>query len=157
MNDDRCYMHIYFYNKLSSFRSSNWTCSRYQVQLYKTWHRIRFHSIVYFSLSLTQRHGPDDFPVISTLLLTCKVREGDSFHYQIGLLPIGFVPHLLRRGNSIMFNLVFSFPSFFYISSRFLWLRYSYDVFYKISLSSQLIQERSVSVPYRPGTPMSKL
>jgi hypothetical protein len=71
---------------------------------------------------------PDDYMTIYSLLLpTCKVYEGDSSHHRIGLLPIGFVPPLHRRGNSLVFNLVFSFPSFFYIASQFLWSRYSYD------------------------------
>jgi hypothetical protein len=70
----------------------------------------------------------DDSPVISSLLLsTSKVHEGDSSHHRIGPLPIRFVLPLLRHDNSIVFNLVFSFLSFFYIASRFLWSRYSYD------------------------------
>jgi hypothetical protein len=56
---------------------------------------------------------PDDYTAIySLLLLTCKVREGDSYYHRIGPLPIKFVPPLRRRGNSIVFNLVFSFLSF---------------------------------------------
>jgi hypothetical protein len=71
---------------------------------------------------------PDDSAVIYSLLLsTCKVREGDSSCHQRGLLPIRLVHPLHHHGNSIVFNLVFSFPSFFYIASRFLWSRYSYD------------------------------
>jgi hypothetical protein len=72
--------------------------------------------------------NPDDSLTISSLLLpTCKVREEDSSHHQIGPLPIGFILPLLRCDNFIMFNLVFSFLLFFYIASRFLWSRYSYD------------------------------
>jgi hypothetical protein len=52
---------------------------------------------------------PDDSPTISSLLLpTCKVREEDSSHHRIGLLPIGFVLPLIRRDNSIVFNIVFT-------------------------------------------------
>jgi hypothetical protein len=42
-------------------------------------------------------------------------------------LSIGFVLPLLYHDNFIVFNLVFSFLSFFYIASQFLWSRYSYD------------------------------
>jgi hypothetical protein len=74
---------------------------------------------LFFSLSVDG--DAHDFPTISSLLLsTCKVREGDSFHHRIGPLPIGFVLPLLCRDNFIVFNLVFSFLSFFYIASRFL-------------------------------------
>jgi hypothetical protein len=71
---------------------------------------------------------PDDSLAISSLLLpTCKVCEGDTSHHRIGPLPMEFVLPLLHRDNSIVFNLVFSFLSFFYIACRFLWSRYSYD------------------------------
>jgi hypothetical protein len=70
----------------------------------------------------------NDSPMISSLLLpTCMVCEGDSSRHRIGLLPIGFIPPILCHSNSIVFNLVFSFSSFVYIASRFLWSRYSYD------------------------------
>jgi hypothetical protein len=71
---------------------------------------------------------PDVYMVIYSLLLpTCKVCEGNSSSHRIGPLPIGFVPPLHHHGNSIVFNLVFSFPYFFYIVSQFFWSRYSYD------------------------------
>jgi hypothetical protein len=55
---------------------------------------------------------PNDYTVIYSLLLpTCKVHEGDSSHHRIGPIPIEFVPPFRRRGNSIVFNLVFSFLS----------------------------------------------
>jgi hypothetical protein len=67
---------------------------------------------------------PDDYTSIYSLLLpSCKVSEGDSSHHRIDLLSIGFVPPLHHRGNFIVFNLVFSFPSFLYIASQFLWSR----------------------------------
>jgi hypothetical protein len=70
----------------------------------------------------------DDSVAIYPLLLpTWKVHEGDSSRHRICLFPIGFVHPLHHGGNSIVFNLVFSFPSFFNIASQFLWSRYSYD------------------------------
>jgi hypothetical protein len=70
-------------------------------------------SLHYLFFSPSVGGDPDDSPVISSLLLpTCKVREGDYSHHRIGPLSIGFVPPLLHRDNSIVFNLLFSFPSF---------------------------------------------
>jgi hypothetical protein len=72
--------------------------------------------------------------IYSLVLPNCKVHEEDSFRHRIGSLPIGFVPPLRRRGNSIVFNLVFSFSSFsilqvdsFGQDTRTMLVRYSYD------------------------------
>jgi hypothetical protein len=68
-----------------------------------------------FFLSLLVGGDLDDYTTIYSLVLpNCKVREGDSSPHRIGLLPIGFVPPIRRHGNSIVFNLVFSFRFFLY-------------------------------------------
>jgi hypothetical protein len=70
-------------------------------------------SLHYLSFSPPVGSDLDDSTTISSQLMpTCKVRVGDFSCHRIGSLPIGFVPPLLHRGNSIVFNLVFSFPSF---------------------------------------------
>jgi hypothetical protein len=112
---------LLLYDKLSSLRPSDMSAaSMRHVQ------GTRFSSIrrgpeyaltlLFIFLCPLVDGDPDDYTVIYFL-----VHEGDSSHHWIGPLPIGFVPPLHCRGNSIVFNLVFSFPSFFYIASRFLW------------------------------------
>jgi hypothetical protein len=115
------------FQTIRHIRSIRETCPRYQVWLYKAWPRIRFHSIIYFSLPPVGDDSDDSLAISFHLLPTCKVHEGNSSHHRIGPLPIEFVPPLLRRDNSILFNPVFSFLSFVYIASWFLWSRYSYD------------------------------
>jgi hypothetical protein len=119
MDEDRCYVQLYFfYYKLSCLRPSDMSApSVRHVQ------GSRFSSIrrdpkyvftpLFIFLSPLVDGDLDDYMAIHSLVLpNCKVREGDSSHHRIGPLPIGFIPHLRRRGNSIVFNLVFSFPSF---------------------------------------------
>jgi hypothetical protein len=133
MDEDGCYVQLYFYDKLSSLRSSDMSDPFMRHVRGTRFGYIRRDPEYAFTplfIFLSPRVGgnTDDSPAISSLLLpTCKVREEDSSRYQIGPLPIGFVHPLLHRGNSIVFNLVFSFPSFFYIASRLLWSRYSYN------------------------------
>jgi hypothetical protein len=133
MDGDGFYVQLYFYDKLSSLKPSDMSApSMRHVR------STRFGSIrhdpeyaftpLFISPPPPVDGDPDNSAMIYSLLLsTCKFCEGDSSHHQIGPLPIGFVPPLRHHGNSIVFNLVFSFPSFFYIASRFLWSRYSYD------------------------------
>jgi hypothetical protein len=108
---------LLFYDKLLNLRQSDIsTLSVTHVQ------NINFGSIRHnpkytFTLlfiSLPSVDGdPDDSTVIYfLLLLTCKVCEGDYSRHWIGLLPIEFVHLLGCRGNSIVFNLVFSFSCF---------------------------------------------
>jgi hypothetical protein len=144
INLDKCHVQFYFYNKLSSLKLSD--MSNPSVRHVRG---TRFSCIrcdpeytftpLFISPPPLVSGDPDDSPTISSLLLaisslllpTCKVCEGDSSHHQIGLLPIRFVLPLLRRDNSAVFNLVFSFLSFFYIASQFPWSRNSYDHFVK--------------------------
>jgi hypothetical protein len=93
---------------------------------------------------------PDDYTTIYSLVLpNCKVHEGDSSRHWICPLPIGFVPPLRRRGNSILFNLVFSFP-YFSILQVDSFDQDTHDAhkilvqYCKMYLSSQSIQDRSL-------------
>jgi hypothetical protein len=101
-------------------------------------HSLFFHFIVYFS----PVHGDsDNSSVISSLLSTCKVCEGDSFHHRIGSFLIKSVLPLFHRDNSIVFNLVFLSFSILQIDS------FGQDTFYDHSikcLSSRSIQERLI-------------
>jgi hypothetical protein len=131
INEDGCYVHLYF-SMINCQISAHWICPLYLWGVLG----IRFSSIrrdskytftlLFIFLPSPIGGDPGDYTTIYSLLLsTYKVREGDSSRHQIGPLPIGFVPPLHRRGNSIVFNLVFCFPSFFYIASWFIWSRYS--------------------------------
>jgi hypothetical protein len=55
----------------------------------------------------------DSVEISSLLLPICKVLEENSSHHRIGPLPNEFIPSLLSHGNSLGFNLLLSFPSFF--------------------------------------------
>jgi hypothetical protein len=117
MDDDRCYVQLHFYDELSSLRPSDISDPSMRHIRGTRFDCIRREPKYVFTLLfifLPQVGGdPDDSSTISSLVLpTYKVREGDSSHHRIGPLPIGFVSPLLRRGNSIVFNLVFSFPFF---------------------------------------------
>jgi hypothetical protein len=130
--EDGCYVQLYFYDKLSNPKPSDMSDSSVRHVWGTRFDCIRRdpNTLSFYCLFFSSPvgGGPDDSLTISSLLLpTCKVCEMDSSHHRIGPLPIGFVLYLLRHDNFIVFNLVFSFMSFFYIASRFLSSRYSYD------------------------------
>jgi hypothetical protein len=122
---------LFLNHKLLSLRSSYMSASSVRHVQGNRFNSIRrdpeyAFTLLFIFLSPQVGGDPDDYTAIYSLLLpTCKVCEGDSSRHRIGPLPIRFVPLLRHRGNSIVFKLVFSFPSFFYIASQFLWSRYS--------------------------------
>jgi hypothetical protein len=119
MNGDGCYMQLYFSDKLSSLRLLDMSAPSVRHVWDNRFSSIRhdpeyaFTPLIIFLPPPPVGGDLDDSTTIYSLLLpTCKVHEGDSSHHRIGPLPIGFVPPLRCHGNSIVFNLVFSFPSF---------------------------------------------
>jgi hypothetical protein len=139
---------LLLYDKLSSRRPSNMSTP----SIRHVW-GTKFSSIrrgpeyifipLFIFLSPPVGGDPNDSAVIYFLLLpTCKIREGNSSRHRIGPLPIGFVPPLRHHGNSLVFNLVFSFPSFFCIASQFFWSRYSYDALEHHSINCIWVHNR---------------
>jgi hypothetical protein len=86
MDDDGCYVQLYFYDKLSSLKPSDMSDPSVRHVRGTRFGCIRrdpeyAFTPLFIFLSLVSG-DPDDSPTFSSLLLpTCKVREEDSSHH----------------------------------------------------------------------------
>jgi hypothetical protein len=136
MDEDGCYVQFYFYDKLSSLRPSdvsNPSIRHVRGTSFSCIRRDPEYGFTKLFLFLTpSRRRPRWLP--GDLLPSPANLQGlwgRLFPLSDRSAPHQICYSLLRRGNSIVFNLVFSFLSFLYIASRFLWSRYSYDPYVK--------------------------